>query len=365
MHPLDTLIHQALEENIFPGASLLVSHNENIIWEKVYGRAENIPTPRTLTPEHLFDIASLTKPIATTTLLMMAYEEGLVTLQETLDLFYPGLHHGGITIDTLLNHQSGLPAWKNYYDVLVGRKGHSPLQAILQDIDTHPPTSIHQQDPDFPRFPPRQRVIYSDLGYILLGNILEKIYQKSLDVLFQEKIAKPWGLQNTSYNPQLPHNSFVASEECPLRKKVLCGEVMDEHAWLMGGVAGHAGLFSTARDIHRWLKNLESIRVDRSPFLNKKTFEHFHSFPLIRSPEKRFFTLGLDTPTRPSSSGKYFSDLTLGHLGFTGTSFWWDLEKDFWVILLTNRVHPTRTNEKIKSFRPQLHDRIFETLFPK
>ncbi len=131
----------------------------------------------------------------------------------------------------------------------------------------------------------------------------------------------------------------------------------------MGGVAGHAGLFSTATDIHKWILELTKAFHGQSDLIDQDTFNNFNYLPEKRDRHKRYFTMGFDTPSEPSSSGKHFSTKSLGHLGYTGTSFWWDTTNDAIVILLTNRVCPSRTNEKIKNFRPALHNLVWETFF--
>ena len=158
---------------------------------------------------------------------------------------------------------------------------------------------------------------------------------------------------------------------------MIIGEVMDENCFVMGGVAGHAGLFSTCEDVAKWLLELKKAKEGKSRLIDQKTFRVFCLDPLKEQESRRtgeqkgvhrpdrFFALGFETPSHPSSSGKYFSSNSLGHLGYTGTSFWWDLEKDWMVILLTNRVHPTRENKKIQEFRPKLHDLVVKEILKK
>ncbi len=351
MQTIDSVMKEALSEGVFPGASLLVARGEKILWNQVYGNAQIVPQKRPLLPETNFDIASLTKPLCTATLFMLAVQEKKCALTDLIE---------GTSLHSLLNHTSGLPDWKPYYKELLqtapgwvaDKKGKEWLiQKILADLKQVKPT---------------QEAIYSDLGYILLGDFLEKIYQKKLDLLFKEKIATPLGLKKTFFNPIERHTEltdshpdhFAATEECSWRNKILCGEVMDDHAWLMGGVAGHAGLFSTAEDIHRWLTELMNAKNGKGSLIRGETFKLFCTIPKNRDPQIPFFTLGFDTPSSFSSAGKYFSPQSLGHLGYSGTSFWWDLKDDLWVILLTNRVHPRRENNLIREFRPKIHDLI-------
>ena len=360
---IDQTIEEAIASGIFPGASLLVAHGEKIVWDKVYGYAQKVPVERKMLPGTLFDLASLTKPLCTATLTMLAIQEKACALSDSLKLFYPQTD-SSITLHHLLNHTSGLPAWKPYFqELLIKAPGwvadSQGKEWLIQKIVEEPLLSQ-----------PGEKVVYSDLGYILLGAILEKIYSQPLHQLFNARVSLNFGLLKTFFNPisrgekTVDDNSkhYAATEQCPWRGHILCGEVMDDHAYLMGGVAGHAGLFSDAHDCFKWLLELREAGRGTSELITKETFDLFCKVPSNRDPKTPFFTLGFDTPNQPSSSGNYFSPNSLGHLGYSGTSFWWDREGDLVIIFLTNRVHPSRDNEKIKEFRPKLHDCIWETL---
>jgi CubicO group peptidase (beta-lactamase class C family) len=207
---------------------------------------------------------------------------------------------------------------------------------------------------------------------MVLGEAVEILTGNTLDRFCQERIFKPLGLRSTGFvdltqlrtrRLQPVTDSIAPTENCPWRKKVLCGEVHDDNCYAMGGVAGHAGLFASARDIHALLIRLDQCLHGEDRFIAQPLIEEF--LTRDETVEKATFALGWDTPTPGhSSSGNLFSPRSFGHLGFTGCSIWWDLEKNCQVILLTNRVHPTRKNEKIKEFRPQIHDLIMKALFP-
>lgn len=358
----------AIAEKVFPGASLLVGHNRKIIFQKEYGLAEETPLVRPLTKDILFDIASLTKPICTATLFMIATQKKLCSLDTPLQKFYPTLSDKHIHLKHLLNHTSGLPDWKAYHVQLLTEHPEWMLtsngrQWLIEKI-------IHEcEHSRVTHSSVNNQTVYSDLGYILLGDILEKIFKKPLARIFEKEIATPLKLKNTFFNPVMnkidsqPHR-FAATEICSWRQKLLCGEVHDDNAWVMNGVAGHAGLFSNTTDIFTWLCELDKARFGESNLITKEIFNLFCSPPKDRNRQQRYFTLGFDTPSHPSSSGHNFSDNSLGHLGYTGTSFWWDLDKNFTIILLTNRVHPTRANETIREFRPKLHDLVYSTFSP-
>lgn len=337
---IDEEMQSAVKEGVFPGAHLLVFKGESILHDEVYGWAQITPAPEKLTRIHLFDLASLTKPLCTATLAMIGFSEGCFDPTAKVAAFFPSFNQE-ITLGHLLSHTAGLPDWKPYYQ--------TPGDVIPKIL----------AEPLVAR--PGEKVIYSDLGYILLGAVLEKIFNAPLDRLFEEKIARPLNLIRTTFNPLWRWGDpagYAATEDCPLRGRVLRGEVHDDNAFAMGGVAGHAGLFGSAGEVARWIFELRQARLGIGKVISKKAFELFCQVPAERDRHKRFFTLGFDTPSDPSSSGKYFSSSSLGHLGYAGTSFWWDPVQDFGVVLLTNRVHPSRDNDGIKQFRPLIHDVI-------
>lgn len=352
---------RGIDGGVFPGASLLVFRKQKTLSEQVYGMAQLEPETRKLTQTTLFDISSLTKPVCTASLFIKAVQEGRCSLYDPVNTFYPSLRAAHMSLRHLLNHTSGLPDYRPYYQTLVNEHPdwmmtHRGKDWIIQSILKEPLISK-----------PGEKVLYSDLGYILLGHILEKIYQKRLDQIFDESIAQTFKLNHTFFvrtdkKENHPPIQFAATEICPWRKRVLCGEVMDDNAYAMGGMAGHAGLFSTASDIRKWIDELRLARQGRSRLIKREIFDQFCSIPIKRDINARYFTLGFDTPSHPSSSGKYFSPNSLGHLGYTGCSFWWDLKQDVVIILLTNRVHPSRENKKITEFRPIIHDTVIESL---
>lgn len=352
-----SLLLKGIAENVFACASLLVRHQHHILLTKSCGRAQIYPE-KIHFKNQLFDISSLTKPLATASLVIMAIAEKKLELDHPVGNYIPKVKGSQVTIKQLLNHSAGLPAWKPYHEKIMARHPDwmgkpAAKQWILEQIG---------QELENAR--PSDKITYSDLGYILLGHILETIWQQPLEQIFDLKIAKPFKLKNTSF-PSLKTKTpeeYVATEDCPWRKHVLCGEVMDGTAYAMGGAAGHAGLFSNVHDINLWLCEIQKAKMGRSSLIAKNIIDEFTRIPVDRDQTKLFFTPGFDTPSRPSSSGSHFSPQSIGHLGFTGCSFWWDMKKDITIILLTNRCHPDRKNDKIRIFRPQLHDMIMEVL---
>lgn len=334
---IDQAMQQAVERGIFPAASLLAGRRGGpegggeILHHSHYGKARE---------GTCFDIASLTKPICTATLCMISAKEGRLKLSDTVYEWLGGARqpeHRKMTVAHLLTHISGLPAWRPFYREIPMHKVGTP------EARSHV-VSACLQEPIFRA--PGSQCEYSDLGFILLGEILQEAWGKNLDELFDEKIAKPFGLKETFFVSIQKRRTarFSPTEDCPWRGRVVKGEVHDQNAFAMGGVAGHAGLFSTTQDIHQFITH----------FLKNFGGESdWHP----RHPSD--FVLGWNTPTfGTSSAGRYFSPHSIGHSGYTGCTIWIDLDKNFWVILLTNRVHPSTANEKIKAFRPQIHNLI-------
>jgi serine-type D-Ala-D-Ala carboxypeptidase len=207
---------------------------------------------------------------------------------------------------------------------------------------------------------------------MILGEAVEILTGNTFDRFCQDRIFKAVGLRSTGFidlsqlrtrRLQPVEDIIAPTENCPWRKKILCGEVHDDNAYAMGGVAGHAGLFSSARDLHTLLVRMNRCLHGKDGFLPQSLVREF--LTKDESAAHSNFALGWDTPSPDASaSGSLFSSRSVGHLGFTGCSIWWDLEKDCHVILLTNRVHPSRKNEKIRDFRPRIHDQIMKVLFP-
>lgn len=364
-NPPSSKINEALEraiaDKVFPGAALLVSQGGEVLHRNVYGHSTLLPSPEPVTEGTLFDIASLTKPLATASLALVARAEKGLSLNAQAAKYVKELSESGIpdhrkiTIRHLLRHTSGLPAWRPYFEEIrnerperLGRR--SCRELYLAKIAAEPLET-----------PVAYQRTYSDLGFILLGALLENFFDRPLDVLFREKIAEPLGLKDTFFVPvgaplPRPLSQFAATEESAWRKSLLRGEVHDDNAYALGGIAGHAGLFSGLNDLHVFLSAV------RRSF--QKGHELFPQEPMLEfvGPKAKI-KLGWDTPSPDQSqAGRYFSKNAIGHLGYTGCSFWLDFEKDFHVILLTNRVHPSSRNEAIKTFRPQLNDLIYEQL---
>jgi serine-type D-Ala-D-Ala carboxypeptidase len=371
-HSVESAFQDAVAQGVFPGAVVLVSKDEEVVYQEAFGFRSLIPEKTPLEATTIFDLASLTKPLATTIAVMMLVRETKIRLDDHVTRFIPTFGVFGkspVTFRHLLNHSSGLPAWKPYHEEIVKNEKAGKINFVAsRAAKNYVFEQIHREKPTSPA---GAQGLYSDLGFLLLGEIIEVVSGSTLDRFCQERIFKPLGLRSTAFidltqlrtHRLQPVQEMIApTENCPWRKKILCGEVHDDNAYAVGGVAGHAGLFSCARDVHYLLARLNRCLQGKDSFLPESLVREF----LLKdgSVKNSTFALGWDTPApTKSASGNYFSPRSVGHLGFTGTSVWWDLDKNCHIILLTNRVHPSRKNEKIKDFRPQIHDLIMKALF--
>ena len=370
---VESAFEEAVSQGVFPGAVVLVSKDEEIVYENAFGYRSLIPEKTALELNTIFDLASLTKPLATTVAIMLLIGGKKIRLDDQVTRFIPtfgvfGKHLS--TVRQLLNHSSGLPAWKPYYEGMVKMEKSGRINFIAsRAAKGYVLEEIHREKP---LTPPGTQALYSDLGFMVLGEIVEALTGFNLDRFCQDRIFKPLGLRSTAFvdltklrtrRLQPVKQTIAPTENCPWRKRILCGEVHDDNAYAMGGVAGHAGLFSSARDIHTLMVRLNHCFHGKDNFLPQSLVQEF--LTKDQTIKDSTHALGWDTPSLgKSASGSYFSPRSVGHLGFTGTSIWWDLEKSCHIILLTNRVHPSRQNEKIRDFRPYIHDLIMKALFP-
>jgi CubicO group peptidase (beta-lactamase class C family) len=355
---LDLLLN-AVAGGIFPGSVLLVSHNKKTVFFEAVGNSSLVPRPRPMTRETRFDLASLTKPLATALATLCLVSQGIVGLDDSLAKLLSSTtlpeDKKKITLRQLLSHCSGLPAWKPYYLSLKTLPQMTPKAQIRRQILEEPLA-----------YPPATNTVYSDLGFMVVEWIIEASSGQDLYNFTRENLFAHLGCTAPGFIPlgqetDFDHNQVADTEYCPWRGRILSGEVQDENAYALGGVAGHAGLFGTAQEVKCVLDCiLDTISSENGSVPWSR--EHLTEFlqPARLHPSSTW-ALGFDTPaSSDSSAGRYFSTNSVGHLGFTGTSFWLDLKKEMAVILLSNRVHPSRDNEKIKNFRPLLHDAVME-----
>jgi CubicO group peptidase (beta-lactamase class C family) len=355
LNPVDDLMRQAVFEHVFPGAVLLVSREDSIVWHRAYGLAD-IFARRVMTTDTIFDLASLTKPLATALSVMILMQLELIGTEQELGAIFPvfkGDPKANIKVKHLLYHTSGLADYRPYYNKVQHLPAENRKTALRKLLASE--LLIN---------PIGQKVIYSDLGFMILEWMIEHVSGKRLDCFASEMIYNPLGIDkfffvdlNASNRWRVP---FAATEQCPWRKILLCGQVHDENAYIVGGIEGHAGLFGTAAAVNMLVSRLLSAYqgTDSDSLFQTEMVRLF--FRRLPNTDK---ALGFDAPAlKDSSAGRYLSPNSVGHLGFTGTSFWMDLDRSIVVILLTNRVHPSRNNTAIKAFRPKLHDAVMQCL---
>ncbi len=364
-------IDKAIERSEIPGAVVyarMPKHGEMLEHFSRHGlavvRPERIPTSR----ETLFDLASLTKPIATTTATLLLVADGVLTLDDPVAKHLPAFAERdkeGVTLRHLLTHSSGLKPWRPYHELLIEKERKTGERLIgtpaARDFvldRTLRSGLVHQ---------PGAAVVYGDLDFIVLGALVEAVTRRPFDAFCAERIFEPIGMKDTFFVPLAEGGSALpdslrrrvaATENCPWRGRVLWGEVHDPNASVMGGVAGHAGLFATVDDVMAFAQTLLDVFHGRSPLWPRELLEQFTTRQGL--PETSDWALGWDTPTQgASSSGRHFSTRSVGHLGFTGTSLWIDLESEAVVVLLTNRHHLVAKRSRF-DLRARVHDLIRE-----
>ncbi len=304
-----------------------------------------------------FDFASVTKVIATATLAGVLIDRGWLRMDQSLASVFDRPEYVPIQLKHLLSHTAGLiwwePYWQRMRERFSGRDLWSVPVAVRQRAMREMILSV------VPQVAPGTRVEYSDVSAMLVGFMIEEILQMPFDRAVQRHVFDPLGLPTAHYRRTIAngvgHLNFAATEDCSWRKMVLQGQVHDDNCWSMGGYSAHAGVFGTVADLLVWIRGVCGGFL--SPATRKMLWTR------VTEPRDATRTYGFDLGI--SSVGKYFSPRTVGHTGFTGTSVWYDEEAELAVVLLTNRVHPSRENIRIRAFRPMFHDAIREDLAEK
>ena len=337
-------------DSAFPGAVVAVGDHNRIALLAAVGHY-GIDDPRPMSPETVFDLASLTKVIGLTTACILLVDQKKLDLDAPVQRYLPEFRGAGkekVTIRHLLTHSSGLPAWRPLFRETETR------EAALALVDTTPLDTV-----------PGARYLYSDLGAIVLTQVVERITKSRIDQYLDSAVFKPLEMTTTRYLPPPEWRDRIAPTEMDtaFRHRMIRGEVHDENTGRLGGISGHAGLFSTAPDLARfamWLLSQgspsSSVFLRPAPSLVKQ-FTTRQDLPPGSSR-----ALGWDTPSENSSAGTKMAAHAFGHTGFTGTSIWLDPDRDLFIILLTNRVHPTRANTKILKVRPHVADLVVDAL---
>ncbi|MGA9291830.1 MAG: serine hydrolase domain-containing protein [Ignavibacteriaceae bacterium] len=351
-YTLDSIINKSIEDSAFPGAVILVQKDGKIIYNKAYGYYTYDTASGRVSVNTMYDLASVTKVIATTSAAMICYDRGLFKLDDRVSKFLPQFGVKGkekVSIRNLLVHDSGLrpdiPSYKAFDSVK--NKEQGVMNEIFND------TLI---------YPTGTEMVYSDLNFILLGKIIEKVTGTSLDKFCNENIFEPLDMNSTMFDPPKSLIGRIAPTENDnyWRHRQIRGTVHDETSQLLNGVAGHAGLFSTAGDIAKLLQMLLQKGIYKGKrYIKSSTVEMF----VKKQSDLSSRALGWDTKSpEHSTAGNFFSSISYGHLGFTGTSVWTDPTRKLFVVLLSNRVYPTRNNEKIRKVRPEVHDAVINAI---
>lgn len=368
--PIQSALQAAVDDGTFPGAVLAVRLRGEIVFESAVGRLSRQGPEEAVTVHTWYDLASLTKVLATTTALALLMQRGLVKVDGRIDDILHELRDsviGGATVRQLLTHSSGLPGWRPYYERIAATEATQPGSLASPVAREALLGFLAKEDLIYER---GSRSLYSDLGFMLLGFAVERLSGESLDQFCGGQMYGPLGALPLAYAGRGPMSALsihqhagsqiAPTEDDPWRKRILRGEVHDENAYALGGVAGHAGLFGTARAVlavsQAWMDGRRKKRGLLEPEVVGMFTSNRQGVP------NSSWALGWDTPSVRSSSGTRFSPESFGHLGFTGTSLWIDPVKELEVVLLSNRVHPTRRNEQIRIFRPHIHDVICREL---
>ena len=329
----------------YPAAVVEVGTPDGVLWEEAFGVLSRKEDAADTALDSVFDLASLTKVLATTTLIATAVEKSQLTLDDPVSRWLPawqGDDRRGVTIHDLLAHAGGLTAHLPFFRDHLGRA------AFERSICTLPL-----------EYPPRTRSVYSDLGFILLGFILEDAAGDTLANQFKTLGERQeWG--DIGYSPGPARRRRAVPTEVDLwRGRLLNGEVHDENAWALGGAAGHAGLFGTARSVGRFARTILRDLRGEGALARADTLRQFTTGTGVAQSSR---ALGWDTMLPTSSCGTKMSPDAFGHTGFTGTSLWIDQPAGAYVVLLTNRVCPSRDNDEIVQIRPAFHDAVMQAL---
>ncbi len=359
---VDHAIEKAIDSGEIPGGVVLARQGSELCYQGVFGAACLHPHRHDTRIDTIYDLASLTKVMATTAAVMLLVQEDKLKLDQPVADVLPAFGGRGkaeITLRHLLTHSSGLRPWRAYFADLRERdlrKGESVVgteagrAAVIDRILRS--SVVHN---------PAEASVYGDLDFIVLGAVVETAAEQGLDEFCRARIYEPLQLEQTHFNP-LPcmrdRTHYAATEQCAWREKILWGEVHDPNAWAMGGVSGHAGLFSTAPEVMRFANEMLAAQRGESPIFKQEIAHEF--FRKQRIAPESDWALGWDTPTPGhSTSGQHFSEHSIGHTGFTGTSLWIDLERDLVVVALFNRVHMIAKKSRFE-LRPLIHDLIYD-----
>jgi CubicO group peptidase (beta-lactamase class C family) len=340
------IIQRGIDDRAYPAAVIEVGTRGGPLWQQAFGRLTYDPESPVTEKDSIFDLASLTKVIATTSLVMQLVERGRLSLDDPIARWIPqwrGHDRETVTIASLLTHSSGLTAWLPLYRDYSGR---TEFQHAICSLPLEAP--------------PGTKSIYSDLGFILLGFIVQDAGGRTLDAQTRELLEKLTG-RPLLFKPAPTLRPFIApTQHDRWRGRLLVGEVDDENCWALGGAAGHAGLFGTAEAAGDFARAVLAALAGEKPVLaSASTARTFITRVDIPGSSR---ALGWDTMLPTSSCGTRMSPSAFGHTGFTGTTLWVDPQRELYVVFFTNRVHPTRENTAIQQIRPAVHDAVMDAV---
>ena len=352
--PVLHVLDDAITAGAFPGCAFGVLAGCETVLHGALGRFTYEESAAVVTPETVYDVASLTKVVSTTAAAMLLYQRGLLELDMPVGELLPGFVVGRppgdlarhVKLRHLLAHNSGLPGYVEFFRTLAT------------------PAALYRACLELPlEAEPGARAEYSDPGYILLGKALEVCTREYLASWTRREIFEPLGLAATGFCPRPAARAAIppTEEDTGLRHRRIQGEVQDENAWLLKGAAGHAGLFSNVPDLLRFSAEIlkasseNALASEQSGLFDGATLKVFAE---RQSPEGSSRALGWDTPSARSSAGQFFSPHSIGHLGYSGCSLWIDLDAEIAVVLLTNRTWPDRQSQLIREVRPAFHDAV-------
>jgi CubicO group peptidase (beta-lactamase class C family) len=338
---LTAVLTRALRDSAFPGAIAVVGTRSGVVAKVAVGALDWADDGSAPDEATLWDLASLTKVIALTSAVMHLSQQGAIDVEAPVQRYLPewtGPWKDRVRVRDLLTHSAGLPSWRPLY-----KESDSPASAIRLVMNTPLEAA------------PGTRMVYSDLGAILVGQIVERVSGERLDAYVKRHLFEPLGMHSTMFRPPARLRSRIAPTEVdPWRQRHLRGEVHDENAYRLGGISSHAGLFSTASDLSRFARMmLNGGVVDDTRVLDSATVRRFTT---VQDRQLSFRALGWETASGSNSGGRRLSSRAFGHTGFTGTSIWMDPEQDLFILLLSNRVNPTRENRRIGDVRISLAD---------
>ncbi|HEY1768229.1 MAG TPA: serine hydrolase [Terracidiphilus sp.] len=349
------VLEDAIAAKAFPGCAFGVWAGDEVVVQDALGRFTYEEDAPRVTAETLYDLASLTKVVATTAMAMLLFERGRLNLEVPLGALLPDFlaerpaddPARAVTLRNLLAHNSGLPGYVELF-----RTAATP-EALLNACLA---LKLEAE--------PGVRAEYSDPGFVLLGKALEAMTGEDLAAWTQREIFAPLGLTATRFSPPPSVRAAIppTEEDTAFRRRRIQGEVQDENAWVLGGVAGHAGLFSNVPDLLRFASAILAAEDGKGKPIRLWRCETIERFAHRQAPEGSSRAFGWDTPSAKSSSGKHFSQHSIGHLGYSGCSLWIDLDTRIAVVLLTNRTWPDRKSQLIREVRPAFHDAIREAL---